>query len=163
VEGERRWLLTGISIRDACASIPKATVRTVILRDTPQQGIARSIYGGAGLLDSTYIVPRMPMTELGRLLRSWLLTRPLITIIDSLGGIVPPPKCWQDGRDYRNSWWTPGRHLVMTLQTMQASIDLQPFPQPLALVVLLGAVTYESLAEEYRDALDAMFPLAHVR
>ena len=135
-----------------------------ILRDEWNQ-TARSIHDGAAL-PGVYVMSRMRMGKLGTLLRSWAIEQrpitPLIVILDSVAGIIAPPKCFEDGPGYRN-WWTVGKHLLTMLTVMQESIDLQPFPIPIALVVLLSDVAYEGLAEEYREALDALFPVAYAR
>jgi hypothetical protein len=155
------WLLHGISIRHAL-TLPSKDTRMIVLRDEDEQQEAFGVHAGAELLTSTYILPRSPMVKVGKLMRSWDLNRPLITIVDSLCGIMPPKKVWADGPDCRN-WWTMGKHLVTMLNVMQHSIDLQPFPQPLALVVMLRDTTYNGLSDEYRDAMRAMFPVVHAR
>src|SRR5262245_10891998 len=144
-ERERRWLLRGISIRDACKSIQNSDVRMMILRDELDQPVVRSIHDGAQLLNSTYIMTRLSMGKLGLYLRSWTFDRPVITIIDSIGGIIAPPKCWVDGPK-PHQWWTVGKHLCTMLTLMQQGLDLQPFPQPIALVVLMADSTFEGLS-----------------
>jgi len=161
VERERRWLLRGISIREACAGIQNSEVRMLILRDELEQPVVRSIHDGAQI-QATYIMPRLSMGKLGLLMRSWQIDKPTITIVDGIGGIIAPPKCWVDGPK-PHQWWTIGKHLCTMLTLMQQGLDLQPFPQPIALVVLMADSTYEGLSDEYRDALAGMFPLTFAR
>src|SRR5262245_49039060 len=72
-EREQKWLLDGISIREACTAVPETDVRMVILRDRHEQAQVLGIYGGAGILTDSYVMPRLTMGRLGQLMRSWEL------------------------------------------------------------------------------------------